>query len=62
MILKSQEMVSVRSDRNRKAGGVAFYIRECTLSMQEGGPESFTDFSKKVRSPGDQRPKYFMAW
>ena len=55
-------MVSVRSDRNRKAGGVAFYIRECTLSMQEGGPESFTDFSKKVRSPGDQRSKYFIAW
>ena len=26
-----------------------------------GGPEGFTNFFKKIRSPGDHRPKYFMA-
>ena len=36
-------------------------IRECTLSMLERGPESFTDFWKTFRSPGDHRPKYFMS-
>ena len=25
------------------------------------GPKSFTNFSKKICSPGDHRPKYFMA-
>ena len=33
-------------------------IRERTLSMLERGPESFTNFSKPFRSPGDHRPKY----
>ena len=36
-------------------------VREHTLSMQEEGPEAFTNFSKKFRSPGEHRPKYFMA-
>ena len=26
-----------------------------------GGAEGFKNFPKKVRSPGDHRPKYFMA-
>ena len=26
-----------------------------------GGTKGFTKFSKKIRSLGDQRPKYFMA-
>ena len=64
-------MVSVRSDRNRKAGGVAFYIRECTLSMQEGVRRVLQIFQKKfvaqetkdlnISWPGNFFRKYFMA-
>ena len=36
-------------------------VRERTLSMKEGGPEGFTNFSKIFRSPGDHRLKYLMA-
>ena len=37
-----------------------FVIRERTLSMIEGRPEGFTNFSKKKKnqSPLDHRPKY----
>ena len=38
-------------------------VRERTLSMWEVGLEGFTNFSKKkkVRSPVNHRPKYFMT-
>ena len=31
------------------------------LKYVGGGPEGFINFSKKNHSPGDHRPKYFMA-
>ena len=36
-------------------------IREHTLSMWEWGWRVLRSFQKNFRSPGDHRPKYFMA-
>ena len=43
---------------------IYFNVRERTVSMQEGGDvrlRVLQIFEKTFRSPGDQRPKYFMA-
>ena len=31
------------------------------INYVRGGPEDFTNFSKKIRSPVGRKPKYFMA-
>ena len=48
-------------DKNNNTSKSPEELRERTLNMKEGEPEDFTNFSKKFRSPGDHRPKYFMA-
>ena len=37
------------------------FLRECTLSMWEESQSVLQIFQRKCRSPGDHRPKYFMA-
>ena len=35
--------------------------KEAYINYVGGGPEDFTNFPKKIRSPVGRKPKYFMA-
>ena len=51
---------SFQSQKNSKSNTTRYY-RKRALSIQEQGPDGFTNFPKKIHSPGDHRAKYFIA-
>ena len=52
---------SIEINHSHLIPNLIFELRERTLSMQEGGRRVLQIFFKKICSPGDHRPKYFMA-